>query len=135
MKKGFTLIELLAVIVILAVIMAVAVPHIINVINSSKLSAWNDNLILIKRAVELDATNNGANSVISQSYCNATTSAAKTAFKNKIKALAKVDTTSTTIGSPTWNSDTQTCSFKLTAKGQLSGTSKTLKCSGIHCTY
>lgn len=38
-EKGFTLIELLAVIVILAVIAAIAVPYILGVIDKSKASA------------------------------------------------------------------------------------------------
>lgn len=38
-KKGFTLIELLAVIVILAIIMLIATPLIINVINDAKKGA------------------------------------------------------------------------------------------------
>ena len=38
-EKGFTLIELLAVIVILAILMVVAVPKILNVIENSRKSA------------------------------------------------------------------------------------------------
>lgn len=36
-KKGFTLIELLATLVILAFILVIAVPRIVNVIDNSKL--------------------------------------------------------------------------------------------------
>ena len=39
MKKGFTLVELLAVIVILAIILAIAIPGISNIIDSSKKGA------------------------------------------------------------------------------------------------
>ena len=35
-EKGFTLIELLAVIIILSVIMVIAVPKVLDVINKSK---------------------------------------------------------------------------------------------------
>lgn len=41
-KKGFTLIELLAVIVILAVLLAIAVPAVSNYINTSKKSGYID---------------------------------------------------------------------------------------------
>ncbi len=40
MKKGFTLIELLTVIVILAIILAIAVPRIMNIINDVTLNAY-----------------------------------------------------------------------------------------------
>ena len=49
-KKGFTLIELLAVIVILAIIMVIAIPQILKVIDSSRTSAWKDNVKMIERA-------------------------------------------------------------------------------------
>ena len=51
MKRGFTLIELLAVIVILAIILAVAVPTITSLIESSRLSAYKNNeKIMVKAA-------------------------------------------------------------------------------------
>ena len=53
-KKGFTLIELLAIIVILAVIMAIAIPQVLNVVNGSKDSAWKDNVKMISKSIELN---------------------------------------------------------------------------------
>ncbi len=41
MKKGFTLIELLAVIVILAIILLIAMPIVLNVIKEARLGAFN----------------------------------------------------------------------------------------------
>ncbi|MFA5407957.1 MAG: prepilin-type N-terminal cleavage/methylation domain-containing protein [Bacilli bacterium] len=52
-NKGFTLVELLAVIVILAIILAVAIPGIGAIINSSKKSSYNSQMNLIKKAASL----------------------------------------------------------------------------------
>lgn len=51
-KKGFTLIELLAVIVILAIIMLIATPLIINVINDAKKGAAKNSAMGYVDAVE-----------------------------------------------------------------------------------
>ena len=51
-NKGFTLIELLAVIVILAILMVVAVPKILDVIESSRNSAANSSIKLIKDGIK-----------------------------------------------------------------------------------
>ena len=55
-KKGFTLIELLAVIVILAVIMVIAVPKILDVIESSRNSAADSSLKLVRSAIKTQVT-------------------------------------------------------------------------------
>ena len=54
-KKGFTLIELLAVIVILAVLLAIAVPAVSNYINTSKKSGFVDTVKMY-----VDATRNAS---------------------------------------------------------------------------
>ncbi len=51
-KKGFTLIELLAVIVILSVLMVIAVPKIIDVIENSRKSAAKSSAELYIDAIE-----------------------------------------------------------------------------------
>jgi len=51
-SKGFTLVELLAVIIILAVIVAIAVPTVSNIINESKQASLNDSAELIVRTIE-----------------------------------------------------------------------------------
>jgi prepilin-type N-terminal cleavage/methylation domain-containing protein len=52
MKKGFTLIELLAVIVILAIIVLVSTPLILNVIEESKAKTFNIEATSIEQAAE-----------------------------------------------------------------------------------
>jgi type IV pilus assembly protein PilA len=51
-KKGFTLVELLAVIVVLAIILAIAVPGIANIINNSTRRAFNLDAQMILKAIE-----------------------------------------------------------------------------------
>ncbi len=52
-EKGFTLVELLAVIAILAIIVAIAVPTIGNVIDKSKTEATTANEELVENAARL----------------------------------------------------------------------------------
>ena len=135
MKKGFTLIELLAVIVILAIIVMIAVPRILDVINDSKQSAWNDNVKLIKKSVETDYYNDSFNAVITQTNCN---SSNLTNFRNKIKKISDHNNTAIEITSPTYNSSTGECSFKIEAKtnGQFAGLSTiTITCKLGQCRY
>jgi prepilin-type N-terminal cleavage/methylation domain-containing protein len=51
-RNGFTLVELLAVIVILAVILAIAVPGISSVISNSSKSAFESDAIMIIKAIQ-----------------------------------------------------------------------------------
>lgn len=60
-KTGFTLIELLAVIVILAIILAIAIPSINTLVNNAKLNAYSSQVGLILDAADnyTVSTNNG----------------------------------------------------------------------------
>lgn len=59
-KRGFTLIELLAVIVILAIILAIAIPGVSRIIASSKKSALASSIAMLGRAIERDAISSKA---------------------------------------------------------------------------
>ncbi len=52
MRKGFTLVELLAVIVVLAIILAIAVPGISNIIKNSTISAFESDAKFIIRQID-----------------------------------------------------------------------------------
>ena len=56
-KKGFTLIELLAVIIILAIILAIAVPKILLLIDKSRESANETSKKLLMEAIKIQVTN------------------------------------------------------------------------------
>lgn len=136
-KKGFTLIELLAVIVILAIIMVIAVPQILNVINSSRTSAWNDNVKMIEKAIETNeallgtgmAASNGTVSVLASGGCTDT----------NIRKVADVAADTAIQATPSTNP--AKCTITLTGntdstKGgtQFSGqASKTLTCDSTGC--
>ena len=51
-KKGFTLVELLAVIVILFVVLAIAVPVITGIIKSSAKAAFESDAKLVLKAID-----------------------------------------------------------------------------------
>ena len=53
-NRAFTLVELLAVIVILAVILVIAIPQIMNVIKSARMSSIKDSAMLIAEQAEKD---------------------------------------------------------------------------------
>ena len=71
-EKGFTLIELLAVIVLLAILMVVAVPKILNVIENSRKSAAESSIKLVKDAIKTQVTSGsimGTNFTSDESGC------------------------------------------------------------------
>lgn len=52
-KKGFTLVELLAVIVILAIILAIAIPSVGNIMTAQRTSAFISNMKMIIHGIDL----------------------------------------------------------------------------------
>jgi prepilin-type N-terminal cleavage/methylation domain-containing protein len=52
MKKGFTLIELLAVIVILAIVMVITIPRVLDSLRSAKISAYTTDIVGIYKTLE-----------------------------------------------------------------------------------
>ena len=133
MKKGFTLVELLAVIVILAIIMVIAAPHILKIIDSSRDTAWDDNVKLIKRAMEIDySTTHGVNSVMNDTVCGGSSDN----FKKKLIQISSLDEKSTKIGIQIYNDATSTCTFKLTPQGEFAGREEvTMTCTKGLCDY
>ena len=57
--KGFTLVELLAVIVVLAIVLIIAVPGVLSIINKAKNSAYDRQIDMIKEAARLYVTEKG----------------------------------------------------------------------------
>lgn len=97
-RKGFTLIELLAVIVILAIIMVIAVPQILNVLDSSKKTAWETNVKLIKEGIELgEATSNSGLSTTSFSISNICKEKSVTSINNALSSVADISDDDMTI--------------------------------------
>lgn len=58
MKKGFTLVELLAVVVILSIILAIAVPTITSIVNNSKHNSFESTAKLFLNAVKIKMLEN-----------------------------------------------------------------------------
>ena len=118
-KKGFTLIELLAIIVILAVIMAIAIPQVLNVVNGSKSSAWKDNVKMMAKAIELNTQLFDAET---GNYTYTVDSLCKN--PSKVNELSKSSDT------------TVTCSngvFTVSGTGQFDGHAATINCSNGSC--
>ena len=69
MKKGFTLVELLAVIVILAIILAIAVPTISSILDTAKKSGFENNTKVLLRYLKNDYDiKTSSNTVLSDTF-------------------------------------------------------------------
>ena len=129
-NKGFTLIELLAVIVILAIIMVIAVPQILNIIDSSRESAWDDNIKLIKNSLEIEYSMNNFEAAISSKNCTSNV------FSDKLKLASNIDTDSVKISDISYSDSS--CNFKLTPIGQFNNQNNKpviFNCKNGKCTY
>lgn len=128
-KKGFTLIELLAVIVILSIIMVIAVPQILNVIQNSKKTAWESNVKLIEEGIELgEATTNTGLSTTKFSISSICTAQSDTSINEQIKTVADISNDDVKI----------TCAgagiVKVEGQGQFDGQkTATITCTNGNC--
>ena len=113
-QQGFTLIELLAIIVILAVIMAIAIPQVLNVVNGSKDSAWKDNVKMISKAIELNTQmfdpETGGYTYTVESLCR---------NPNNVNKISKSTDTKVTCSSNV---------FTINGTGQFDGKTATIDC-------
>ena len=118
-KKGFTLIELLAIIVILAVIMAIAIPQVLNVVNGSKDSAWKDNVKMISKAIELNTQmldpETGGYTYTVESLCK---------NPNNVNKISKSTDTKVKCSSNV---------FTINGTGQFDGKTATIDCRSGNC--
>ena len=118
-NRGFTLIELLAIIVILAVIMAIAIPQVLNVVNGSKRSAWKDNIKMMAKSIELNTQLFDAET---GNYTYTVDSLCKN--PSKVNDLSKSSDT------------TVTCSngvFTISGIGQFDGFYASIRCTNSEC--
>ena len=126
-KKGFTLIELLAVIVILAVIMVIAVPKILNVIESSRTSAADSSLKLVRSAIKTQVTTSSMSSVnfTSEDGCylfdftNNNSNVQNLSLKNKDKVSGSIKYCSGKLNDDTLAWDGQTANKEPEKPAQL----------------
>lgn len=58
-KKGFTLIELLVTIAVLVVIMLIAIPTVVNIINNSKVDSLVSSTKILAKAIQSDSVSTG----------------------------------------------------------------------------
>ena len=121
-KKGFTLIELLAVIVILSIIMVIAVPQILNVIDSSRSSAWKNSVGMVKRAIISNTSMidpSSSNEVLKvKDLCS---NISNEEYRNKILKTGDTNITCSSTSAP--------YVFNLQGKDQFNGKSATITCT------
>jgi type IV pilus assembly protein PilA len=72
-KKGFTLVELLAVIVILAIILAIAIPSITGLIDNQRRSAFESNVKMIIKGIEYELLENPGSVTAGNNFDNLAT--------------------------------------------------------------
>lgn len=89
-KKGFTLIELLAVIVILALLVAVAIPAVTKYLNTSRKGVFADNAAAAISAVRNDIIATGITSTVNGGTTGTKTDGGKT-YKTKTYKLSEVN--------------------------------------------
>ena len=137
-EKGFTLIELLAVIVLLAILMVVAVPKILNVIENSKKSAAESSIKLVKDAIKTQVTSGsimGTNFTSDESGCytfdfddQENGNAKELQLKNKENITGMIKYCNGTFSDDTLNFDGQDIN-KIVCKKAKKGTLHTEKCT------
>ena len=137
-EKGFTLIELLAVIVLLAILMVVAVPKILNVIENSRKSAAESSIKLVKDAIKTQVTSGsimGTNFTSDESGCytfdfddQENGNAKELQLKNKENITGIIKYCNGTFSDDTLNFDGQDIN-KIVCKKAKKGTLHTEKCT------
>ena len=137
-EKGFTLIELLAVIVLLAILMVVAVPKILNVIENSRKSAAESSIKLVKDAIKTQVTSGsimGTNFTSDESGCytfdfddQENGNAKELQLKNKENITGMIKYCNGTFSDDTLNFDGQDIN-KIVCKKAKKGTLHTEKCT------
>ena len=137
-EKGFTLIELLAVIVLLAILMVVAVPKILNVIENSRKSAAESSIKLVKDAIKTQVTSGsimGTNFTSDESGCytfdfddQENGNAKELQLKNKENITGMIKYCNGTFSDDTLNFDGEDIN-KIVCKKAKKGTLHTEKCT------
>lgn len=115
-QRGFTLVELLAVIVILGVILAIAIPKMLNVIKQSKISSMESSVKLIARTANDIRQENIALDKNDAITCN---------------DIAEYDSNEYASCDITFNNDIATVTLK--GKGKLSGITCTGTKDDVEC--
>ena len=93
-KQGFTLVELLAVIVILAIILAIAIPSITGIIGTAKTGAFESDVKMIIKGIEYDSLEASTNGTAELPTGTALTEAQVTALGADFGAYTSITITS-----------------------------------------